>query len=259
MSVIVSLEDIAVRYGRGMPWARQHTDAVKGVSLEISAGETLALVGESGSGKSTIGKICLGILRPTSGTALFEGEPIYHVGRRRPGSLAAVLQHPEWSMNPRLTIGRSIAEPLRVLKADAARCQQRVKEMLASVGLPAATGDRYPHELSGGQRQRASIARALITQPKLIVFDEAVSALDVSVQAQILNLVRELQKEAGFAALFISHDVAAARYVSQRLAVLRDGLLQEIASAAQFYLPMSNAYVYQLQVASGLIGSEHDH
>lgn len=250
---IVSLQDVVVRYVRGMPWARRFTDAVNQVSLEIAPGETLGLVGESGSGKSTLGKICLGIQRPTRGAALFEGEPFFGIGRRRPGSLAAVLQHPEWSMNPRLSIGRSIAEPLRVLGEARENCRPKVAEMLARVGLPATVIDRYPHELSGGQRQRASIARALMTRPRLVVFDEAVSALDVSVQAQILNLIRELQGDTGFAALFISHDIAAVRYVAHRIAVLRDGVLQELAPARDFYVPMQNTYVRQLQIASGLV------
>ncbi|MDE2399156.1 MAG: ABC transporter ATP-binding protein, partial [Burkholderiales bacterium] len=234
-------------------FARTWFDAVKQVDLRIETGETLGLVGESGSGKSTLAKVCLGLLRPSQGRARLEDEDLFGIGRRRPGSLAAVLQHPEWSLNPKLSIGRSIAEPLGVAGVRGAEAANRVAQMLDKVGLNAAYAKRLPHELSGGQRQRASIARALATMPRFIVFDEAVSALDVSIQAQILNLLKALQQEFRFAALFISHDLGAVRYVSHQVVVLKQGVVQERAPARAFYEPMANPYVRQLQTDSGLI------
>jgi ABC-type glutathione transport system ATPase component len=249
----VTLEGVSVRYGRGMAWSRSWFDAVRQVDLRIDAGQTVGLVGESGSGKSTLAKVCLGLLRPSEGTARLGDEAIYGIGRRRPGSLAAVLQHPEWSLNPKLSIGRSIAEPLGVAGVHGEQAAARVTQMLDHVGLNAAYATRLPHELSGGQRQRASIARALVTMPRFIVFDEAVSALDVSIQAQILNLVKTLQQEFRFAALFISHDLGAVRYVSHEVVVLRQGSVQERAPARSFYAAMANPYVRQLQTDSGLL------
>jgi oligopeptide/dipeptide ABC transporter ATP-binding protein len=146
------------------------------------------------------------------------------------------MQHPEWALNPRLGVGTSVAEPLAILgQGSRAERRDRAREVLEQVGLPAEFAWRWPHELSGGQRQRVSIARALITQPRFVVFDEAVSALDVSVQTQILNLIKDLQQRLGFAALFISHDIAATRYVSHRIAVLYAGSLMELAPATRFY------------------------
>ena len=184
---IIQLDRVSVRYSRGMPWARTYVEAAREASLSIAERATLGLVGESGSGKSTLGKVCLGLFRPTSGRAVLSGEPIFGIGRRRPGTLAAVLQHPEWSFNPKLTIGRSIAEPLRITGIKRDEKTRIVAAILERVGLGEGLASHLPHELSGGQRQRASIARALVTTPKFVVFDEAVSALDVSIQAQILN------------------------------------------------------------------------
>jgi ABC-type glutathione transport system ATPase component len=167
-----------------------------------------------------------------------------------------VLQHPQWSLNPRLRVGTSVAEPLMVRgpigRGEAAR---KVGEMLVWVGLPAGVERRFPHELSGGQRQRVAIARALITTPRLIVFDEAVSALDVSVQAQVLNLIKDLQRRVGFAALFITHDLAAARYVANRFAVLRHGAIVETGPVDGLYRPSPDPYTRGLQEASGLFDS----
>jgi ABC-type glutathione transport system ATPase component len=250
---IIKLADVSVHYKRGMPWNNQSIVAVAQATMAIAESETLGLVGESGSGKSTIGKICLGLLKPTTGTATLLGEPILGIGRRKPGTLAAVLQHPEWSLNPKLTIGRSIAEPLRVAGTTAAKERLKVARMLERVGLNEAFARRLPGELSGGQRQRASIARALITAPRFVVFDEAVSALDVSIQAQILNMVKELQGEMNFASLFISHDLAAVRYVAHNIIVMNSGEIVDRAPAKSFYAPMSNPYVRKLQEASGLV------
>ncbi|MFO1061302.1 MAG: ABC transporter ATP-binding protein, partial [Dongiaceae bacterium] len=251
---VMAFEDVSVRFVSGPAWARRHTDALAGLSLEIAAGETLGVVGESGSGKTTLGRLALGLLRPTAGRVRFGGKPVESRAGYPRGSVAAVLQHPQWSLNPRLSIGSSIAEPLTVLGGCARpERQRRVAEMMGLVGLDAALLPRYPHELSGGQRQRASIARALITHPRFIVFDEATSALDVSVQAQILNLVLALQQQAGFAALFISHDLAAVRYVARRVTVLYAGRLMELAESAGLYRPAAHPYTRCLQQASGLI------
>ena len=177
----------------------------------------------------------LGLVHPSAGSFRFEGRP-FDRALRRQGALAVVFQHPEWALNPRLRCATSIAEPLAIQKlGDAAERRRRVAAMLGEVGLDTALGARFPGELSGGQRQRMAIARALITNPRFIVFDEAVSALDVSVQSQILNLVRALQGQHRFAALFISHDLAATRYVAHRIAVMRGGEFVEVAPAARFY------------------------
>jgi ABC-type oligopeptide transport system ATPase subunit len=229
---VVSLSEVWVTY-RGA-FGRAGIDAVKSASLEISAGETLGLVGESGCGKSTLGKVCLGLVRPSRGEVLFCGEPFGRLRRRR-GQPAVVLQFPEWALNPRIRCGRSVEEPLVVLGVRIAERRRRVEAMLESVGLDGEFAERFPGQLSGGQRQRIAIARALITEPRFIVFDEAVSALDVSVQAQVLNLILDLQTQHGFGALFISHDLAATRYLSSRIAVMREGEIVEIGSRDQFY------------------------
>ncbi len=235
MTPTVELRGLAVTYRKGPAWRRVLVPAVAGVDLAIDAGETVGLVGESGSGKTTLGRVLLGLVRPTAGTFVFEGRP-FDRRLRREGALGVVFQHPEWALNPRLRCGASVAEPLVIQQlGDAPARRQRVEAMLAEVGLDAELARRFPGELSGGQRQRMAIARALITSPRFIVFDEAVSALDVSVQSQILNLVRSLQRQHRFAALFISHDLAATRYVSDRIAVMRQGSFVEVAPARSFY------------------------
>lgn len=246
---IIGLTDLAVTYRTGPVWKRVDVPAVKGVSLQIGPGETVGLVGESGSGKTTLGRVMLGLVRPSSGQFLFQQRP-FHPGLRRAGALSVVFQHPEWALNPRLRCASSIAEPLDIQKiGNRAERQEKVAAMLAQVGLEPALATRFPGELSGGQRQRMAIARALITHPRFIVFDEAVSALDVSIQSQILNLIRDLQEEHGFAALFISHDLAATRYVSDRIAVMRAGEFVEVAPAARFYARPDHPYSRSLREA----------
>ncbi|WP_345763416.1 ABC transporter ATP-binding protein [Diaminobutyricibacter sp. McL0608] len=216
------------------------------VTFEVSAGETVGLVGESGSGKTTTGAVALGLRKPSAGSVRFLGEP-FGGRRKRAGLIQAVLQNPQWSLNPRLAVGASIAEPLSALDGSSLRSHHsEVERMLSQVGLQPAFATRYAHELSGGQKQRIAIARALITHPRFIVFDEAVSALDVSVQAQILNLIADLQAEHGFGALFISHDLAAVRYVSHRIAVMQSGSIVELAETAHFYGTPTHAYSRQL-------------
>lgn len=251
---VIELEGVSKGFAAGPPWARRRVVALQGVDLAIQEGETLSLVGESGSGKTTIGRICLGLVEPTAGRVLLDGQPFATWRGKLRGRLAAVLQHPQWSLNPRVRIGVSVAEPLIVgHTVPYTEVLGRVSAMLDEVGLQAAMARRYPHELSGGQRQRVAIARALITEPRLIVFDEAVSALDVSVQAQILNLIVDLQKRTRFAALFITHDLAAARYVAQSIAVIRHGRIVDSRMARQLYTPALHPYTRALQEAGGLI------
>jgi ABC-type glutathione transport system ATPase component len=241
-SSVVNFSQLGVTYRKGPPWRRVLVPALRDIDLQIRAGETLGLVGESGSGKTTLGRVALGLIAPTCGQVLFNGLPL-DTGARRKGELSVVFQHPEWALNPRLRCGTSVAEPLRIQgRGSAAECAKQVAAMLGLVGLDADFAQRFPGELSGGQRQRMAIARALITRPRFVVFDEAVSALDVSVQSQILNLIQQLQAEQGFAALFISHDLAATRYVSQRIAVLLRGDLVEVADSATFYAEPAHAY-----------------
>lgn len=254
MTDVLQLCDVSRTFTSGWGPGRRVLTAMNHVDLTIPAGRTLGLVGESGSGKSTTGRVALGLLRPTSGAVRFAGEPMRTPGGRRrssrAGDLQAVLQHPQWSLNPRLRIVDSVAEPLAARHGGRlARHVDEAQAMLGQVGLEPVLATRLPHELSGGQRQRVAIARALVTRPRFIVFDEAVSALDVSVQAQILNLLRDLQAERGFAALFISHDLAAVRYVADEIAVMRNGVVVEHADTDVFYREPRHEYSRQLMEA----------
>ena len=245
---IIALEAVSLTYRkRGL--AGGTVEAVRGVDMTIAAGETLGLVGESGSGKTSLGKLCLGLLAPSAGRVRFHGADF--PGRRAlRGKRAVVLQHPEWALNPRLRCGASLVEPLEIMNWGSRQdCLQKVASLLGEVGLDESFAERYPGELSGGQRQRMAIARALITEPEFLLFDEAVSALDVSVQAQILNLIKRLQGEHGFAALFISHDLAATRYLCHRIAVMYRGEIVEVAPARTFYGRPEHAYSRQLLAA----------
>ncbi len=245
---VIALDGVSLTYRmRGL--AGGSVAAVRGVTLSIAAGETLGLVGESGSGKTSLGKLCLGLLAPSAGRVRFKGSdfPGRHALR---GKRAVVLQHPEWALNPRIRCGASLVEPLEITGWGEQRSRAaKVEALLAEVGLDASFAERYPGELSGGQRQRIAIARALITEPEFLLFDEAVSALDVSVQAQILNLIKRLQEEHGFAALFISHDLAATRYLCHRIAVMYRGEIVEVAPARVFYGRPEHAYSRQLLAA----------
>ena len=206
--------------------------ALRGVSLQVTAGRSLGLVGESGSGKSTLARLAMALEAPTSGQVLFDGRDLNALPvralRAARRDFQMVFQDPYSSLDPRRPVWRTVAEPAAALDG-ASRAQQRERaaEALAAVGLPASALDRYPHEFSGGQRQRIAIARALITRPRLIVADEAVSALDVSVQAQVLNLMADLRDTHGVTFLFISHDLAVVSFLCADVAVMQGGLIVE--------------------------------
>ncbi|KEI69454.1 ABC transporter ATP-binding protein [Endozoicomonas elysicola] len=226
--------------------------AVDGVSFELNEGETLAIVGESGCGKSTLGRAVLQLLHNTEGQVIWMGENItgYSVKAMRPlrNEMQIIFQDPLASLNPRMTIGEIIAEPLATHNPDMPKEQvkSRVREMMDIVGLLPRMINRYPHEFSGGQCQRIGIARAMILQPKVIVCDEPVSALDVSIQAQIINLLGELQKRFGLSLLFISHDLSIIRHISHRVMVLYLGNVMEIAEKDELYNSPRHPYTQAL-------------
>ncbi|WP_119418663.1 ABC transporter ATP-binding protein [Desertibaculum subflavum] len=225
--------------------------AVDGVSFTLQAGRSLAVVGESGSGKSTLARLVMALEPPTAGRILQSGRDLAALSpgelRRARADFQMVFQDPYGSLDPRRTVGWTIAEPLSAL-TDAGRAEQRerVAEMLAQVGLRAADAEKYPHEFSGGQRQRIAIARALITRPKLIVADEPVSALDVSVQAQVLNLMRELEARFGVTYLLISHDLAVVNYVAAEIAVMYRGRIVEQAPTRALFDRPAHPYTRAL-------------
>lgn len=212
--------------------------AVDGISFSIPRGQTLGLVGESGSGKSTACRAVLQLIRPTSGSVRFEGREIAGLSRRqmRPlrREMQMIFQDPYASLNPRKRIGQIVGDPLRRQGvASGSDLRHRVNELLERVGLGSEHYDRFPHEFSGGQRQRIGIARALALRPKLVIADEPVSALDVSIQAQIINLLDDLQDELGLTYLFVAHDIGVVRHISDRIAVMHDGKIVEQGSADQ--------------------------
>ena len=243
---VLALHDVSVTFSFGPAWNRRAIHAVRHVSLSISEGEILGLLGESGSGKTTIGRVSLGLLRPNAGSVLLRGRPFSAVGAGLRGHIGVVLQHPEWALNPRVKVGYSVGEPLAIRGTRIEERLPHIHDALIKVGLDPSLATHYPHELSGGQRQRVSIARALITHPDYVVFDEAVSALDVSVQTQVLNLIKDLGRDRGFCGLFISHDLAATRYVADRIAIMRNGELVEVGPVSRFYDRPDSEYGRQL-------------
>ncbi|MFN3937020.1 MAG: ABC transporter ATP-binding protein [Gemmobacter sp.] len=232
---------IAARLGAGVD--TRAVRAVDGVSLDIARGEVLGLVGESGCGKSTLGRIAAGILPPSSGTVTLDGAPVWQGGRKRTTRVQTIFQDPFASLDPRMRVGETIAEgPLAHGLVTRAGARAFVAGWLTRVGLDAAYADRLPHQFSGGQRQRIAIARALAMQPDLVICDEPVASLDVSIQAQIINLFLRLRRELGLTMLFISHDLSVVRHIADRIAVMYLGRIVETGPTAQVYAAPCHPY-----------------
>ena len=252
MTELLKIDNVEVTYkGKGL---KKDFKALKGVSLDIRAGECVGLVGESGSGKTTLGRAVLGLAPVTAGSITMEGKEIAHASRAQRKDLAkdiqVVFQDPYSSLNPSMSIEQILTEPLLVRDVSKTEANQRVRELLDAVGLPSDAAQRRPREFSGGQRQRIAIARALALDPKLIVCDEPVSALDLTTQARVLDLFLEIQERTGVAYLFISHDLAVVRHLSHRVAVMYQGEIVEWGEGEQVTSNPQHPYTKRLMLAA---------
>ncbi|MBI4024426.1 MAG: ATP-binding cassette domain-containing protein [Verrucomicrobia bacterium] len=258
MTALLEVRDLKVHYApqRGLlPGNRDVVRAVDGVSFSVGGGETVGLVGESGSGKTTVGRAIIKLTPITDGTVLWEGRDVTHLSERefRPirKHIQMIFQDPYGSLNPRLTVESIVGEAIEIHFPDMTRAErrERVAELMSQVGLQPEHIRRYPHEFSGGQRQRIGIARALAVRPRLIICDEPVSALDVSVQAQIINLLQDLQEQLGLAYLFIGHDLGVVEHVSNRVLVMNGGRIVESGSREEIYQRPQDPYTRNLLAA----------
>jgi peptide/nickel transport system ATP-binding protein len=251
--IILDVKDLKKSfYSRKGLWGREEFQAVKGVSFQLAKGKTLGLVGESGSGKTTIGLLLMRLHEATGGQALIGGKDILAMTEKEfsqyQRKIQIIFQNPYASLNPRFTIGQILLEPMRIhgIGQNDAERKKMALELLERVSLPTQAYDRYPHEFSGGQRQRIAIARCLTLKPEILICDESVSALDVSVQAQVLNLLQDLQDEFGLSYIFISHDLSVVKYISDQVMVMNQGELVEIANSDQLYLHPQHEYTKKL-------------
>ena len=253
---ILEVRDLVKHYPvtRGVVFKKTigHVRAVDGVSLDLHKGETLGVVGESGCGKSTLARVLMNLEKPTAGTTFYRGQDIYQVKgaelRRLRRQIQLVMQDPYTSLNPRMTVGDLLGEPFEIHPdvAPKGSRRQKVRELMSVVGLSPEHINRYPHQFSGGQRQRIGIARALALRPEIIVCDEPVSALDVSIQAQVMNLLENLQNEFGLAYVFIAHDLSVVRHLSDRVAVMYLGKIMEIGTEDEIYERPTHPYTQAL-------------
>jgi oligopeptide transport system ATP-binding protein len=271
--ILLEVKDLKMHFPISVGWMLKKTvgyvKAVDGITFQIARGETLGLVGESGCGKTTTGRTILQLERPTSGRIFFEGKEITGVEEKALRTLRRkmqmIFQDPFGSLNPRMTAGEIIGEPLLIhrLTQSKGEYEEKVKELMTTVGLSPAMMERYPHEFSGGQRQRIGVARALSVRPNLIVCDEPVSALDVSIQAQIINLLEELQEKFNLTYLFIAHDLAVVRHISNRIAVMYLGEIVEIATRGDLYKrplhPYTKSLLSAVPVPDPIVEAERDH
>lgn len=271
--ILLDVQDLKMHFPISVGWMIKktvgHVKAVDGISFQIAKGETLGLVGESGCGKTTTGRTILQLERPTSGRIFFEGEDITGIEEKPLRALRRkmqmIFQDPFGSLNPRMTAGEIIGEPLLIhrLTQNKRDYEEKVKELMTIVGLSPTTMERYPHEFSGGQRQRIGVARALSVRPNLIVCDEPVSALDVSIQAQIINLLEELQEKFDLTYLFIAHDLAVVRHISDRIAVMYLGEIVEIATRGDLYRkplhPYTRSLLSAIPVPDPIVEAEREH